>query len=138
MFKGQKGVTLVALVITIIVLLILAGVSISLVMGENGVLTQAGNAVDATELGTVRDEINNALASVQATFYANMVTDASTNLESLITAEALMESCQNAQSATYDSASKTITYVHKSGNTYTCVLEIGTRTVKMTTDVTKQ
>ena len=35
--KNQKGITLVALVITIVVLLILAGVTISMVMGPNGV-----------------------------------------------------------------------------------------------------
>lgn len=37
MLKGQKGITLVALVITIIILLILAGVTISLTLGENGI-----------------------------------------------------------------------------------------------------
>ena len=41
--KKQNGITLIALVITIIVLLILAGVSISLVLGENGVLDKAKN-----------------------------------------------------------------------------------------------
>ena len=35
--KGEKGITLIALVITIIVLLILAGVSISMLTGENGI-----------------------------------------------------------------------------------------------------
>ena len=43
--KKQKGITLIALVITIIVLLILAGVSINLVIGENGILKQAQNAI---------------------------------------------------------------------------------------------
>lgn len=41
MFKEQKGVTLIALVITIIVLLILAGVSIAMLTGDNGILTKA-------------------------------------------------------------------------------------------------
>ncbi len=41
MLKGQKGITLVALVVTIIVLIILAGVSISLVLGDNGIVTKA-------------------------------------------------------------------------------------------------
>lgn len=41
MLKGQKGITLVALVVTIIVLIILAGVSIALVLGDNGVVTKA-------------------------------------------------------------------------------------------------
>ena len=43
--KKQNGITLIALVITIIVLLILAGVTISLVIGDNGILTQATLAV---------------------------------------------------------------------------------------------
>lgn len=44
MLKGQKGITLVALVITIIVLLILAGVTISLTLGNNGIFTTAQKA----------------------------------------------------------------------------------------------
>ena len=43
--KKQIGITLIALVITIIVLLILAGVSLSLVLGDNGILTQAQKSV---------------------------------------------------------------------------------------------
>lgn len=39
--KKQNGITLIALVITIIVLLILAGVSIAMLTGENGILNQA-------------------------------------------------------------------------------------------------
>lgn len=48
MLKNQKGITLIALVITIIVLLILAGVSIAMLTGPNGLLTRAGNAKDDT------------------------------------------------------------------------------------------
>ena len=47
--KKQKGITLVALVITIIVLLILAGVSIATLTGNNGILTHANNAKERTE-----------------------------------------------------------------------------------------
>ena len=41
MFKKERGITLVALVVTIVVLLILAGVSISMVLGNNGIVTKA-------------------------------------------------------------------------------------------------
>ncbi len=44
MLKGQNGITLVALVITIIVLLILAGVTISLTLGERGIFTLSQQA----------------------------------------------------------------------------------------------
>ena len=42
--KGRNGITLIALVITIIVLIILAGVSINLILGENGIIAKARQA----------------------------------------------------------------------------------------------
>ena len=47
--KNTKGITLIALVVTIIVLLILAGVSIAMLTGQNGILTQAQRAKNETE-----------------------------------------------------------------------------------------
>ena len=47
--EEEKGITLIALVITIVVLLILAGVSISMLTGNNGILTQAQKSKQATE-----------------------------------------------------------------------------------------
>lgn len=55
--KSNNGITLIALVITIIVLLILAGVSIATLTGDNGILTQANNASIQQSHGTVRDAI---------------------------------------------------------------------------------
>lgn len=43
MLKGQKGITLVALVITIIVLIILAGVSIALLVDQDSIINKAKN-----------------------------------------------------------------------------------------------
>ena len=48
-FKQRKGITLIALVITIIVLLILAGVSIAMITGENGILKRAAEAKEKSE-----------------------------------------------------------------------------------------
>lgn len=41
MFKKERGITLVALVVTIVVLLILAGVTLSLVLSQNGIINKA-------------------------------------------------------------------------------------------------
>ena len=68
--KNQKGITLVALVITIIVLLILAGVSISLVVGNNGVLTQASGAVVTNKAASARQSLQMAQAAVETYHYA--------------------------------------------------------------------
>lgn len=46
--KQSKGITLVVLVVTIVVLLILAGVSINMVLGDNGIITKAKEAVERT------------------------------------------------------------------------------------------
>ena len=56
--KNQKGITLVALVVTIIVLIILAGVSINLVLGDNGIITIAKKAKENTELAKTEEETN--------------------------------------------------------------------------------
>ena len=52
----NKGITLIALVITIIVLLILAGVSIAMLTGENGILNQAQRAKNETEQAQMEEE----------------------------------------------------------------------------------
>ena len=55
--KNTGGITLIALIITIIVLLILAGVSIAMLTGQNGILTQAQNAKQATEGAAAKEKV---------------------------------------------------------------------------------
>ena len=55
--KENKGITLIALVITIIVLLILAGVAIAMLSGDNGILNKASQSAEANDIGEVKDEI---------------------------------------------------------------------------------
>ena len=54
-YKG--GITLIALIITIIVLLILAGVSINIVIGENGILSRAQKASDAHKEANSKERV---------------------------------------------------------------------------------
>lgn len=56
-FKNSKGITLVALVVTIIVLIILAGISINLVLGENGIITKAKEASKAQEIAEIKEDL---------------------------------------------------------------------------------
>ena len=55
--KIVKGITLIALVVTIVVLLILAGVSISMLTGENGIISQAQNSKLVTERSNLREQL---------------------------------------------------------------------------------
>ena len=63
--RQNSGITLVALVITIIVLLILAGVSIAMLTGQNGILTQAQNAKATTEKAEVKERAQTDIVGVQ-------------------------------------------------------------------------
>ena len=54
--KREKGITLVALVVTIIVLIILAGISINLILGNNGIITIAKKAKENIELAKIEEE----------------------------------------------------------------------------------
>ena len=56
LMKGNEGITLVALVVTIVVLLILAGISLNLVLGENGIISRAQEARDKTAQAKVNTE----------------------------------------------------------------------------------
>ena len=71
MYKKEKGITLVALVVTIVILLILAGVSLSLVLGNQGLITKANEG---------RTNYTNASAEEQQTL-VNFESDVNTLLQ---------------------------------------------------------
>ena len=64
--NNTKGITLIALVITIIVLLILAGVSIAMLTGQNGILTQAQNAKTTTANKSAEEKVKLAVMAARA------------------------------------------------------------------------
>ena len=67
----NSAITLIALIITIIVLLILAGVTLNMVMGENGIFGKANNAKNKTEVAKYEEELRMCVLELQ--------TDAATN-----------------------------------------------------------
>ena len=88
--RRNKGITLIALVITIIVLLILAGVSINILIGENGLLTKSQDAADENTRGGARDK-------VATSVYASYNTDYNPNdLKLKIDEEALKTNIEKA------------------------------------------
>ena len=87
--KNQNGITLIALVITIIVLLILAGVSIAMLTGENGLLTKSQTAVMDNAIAGAKDEISTEVQAAMATYLQNKYAnnDTTTTAISTITTE---------------------------------------------------
>ena len=90
--KKNNGITLIALVVTIIVLLILAGITINLAFNSNGILKRASNAKKAQEIAELSDliqleamsyntgvrlnekDISGEPISVETTFIKNLIT----------------------------------------------------------------
>ena len=85
--KGQGGITLVALVVTIVVLLILAGITIALVFAHNGVVGKAQEAAADSNKGTIADNIQGYIVSRQmdaiqtGTAPGNVTEDMTTKLQ---------------------------------------------------------
>ena len=61
----NKGITLIALVITIIILLILASVTIATLTGENGIITKATEAKEKTEKAAIEEQLRLAQLSAK-------------------------------------------------------------------------
>ena len=55
---GEKAITLIALVVTIVILLILAGVTITMTLGQNGLFTRAREGAAAYNESEVRDDLS--------------------------------------------------------------------------------
>ena len=79
---------MVALVVTVIVLLILAGVSINLVAGSNGILNRATKAVDVTNMAKIKEDIELKIAEMQMDYYSdNSLRNQYANVNEYIKAE---------------------------------------------------
>ncbi len=68
--RKERGITLVALVVTIIVLILLAGITIRLTLGENGILNYAKEAKEETNKETATEKINLKITTAQMNTYA--------------------------------------------------------------------
>ena len=125
--KGNKGITLIALVITIIVLLILAGVSIAMLSGENSILNRASTAGKESSVSSAKEKIalaiNEAITEHYGKVYADGQTDAlltsiNTNIDNAV-ADIKKDGKMDAAYTTKvtDDANGTITVTCKGDNT---------------------
>lgn len=86
MLKENKGITLIALVITIIVLLILAGVSIAMISGDNSILAKASTAKEENQKGEVNTAIAMAVTEVLTKYYAGDIVATEITIANIVTA----------------------------------------------------
>lgn len=139
--KNEKGITLIALVITIIVLLILAGVSIAMLTGSNGILTKSTEAKSQTAIAEIKEQVTLAMNEIlmNSNDSTNSTAD-STNYPktlSLSNIVAKINSNVGANTATADTGSEVqMTYKYGS-DTYTVKLNGTTSAVTGIESVTK-
>ena len=62
--KKQKGITLIALIITIIVLLILAGITLNTLVGKNGIINNAVSSVEQGKISADKERIELAIIEI--------------------------------------------------------------------------
>lgn len=115
MFKKERGITLVALVVTIVVLLILAGVSISMVLGNNGIVTKAKETQTAQDKAYAREVVESALKSVQIDVLTGKITTGT--VANVVTAI-------GDDKFTAGTEPNTVKYSPKDGTTYTVTVNI--------------
>ena len=79
--KSTKGITLISLVVTIIILLILAGVTIATLTGDNGLIKRAQDAKIATEIASIKEQIQTEILGKQV---ENQGDISDSNLETIL------------------------------------------------------
>ena len=134
MKNNQKGITLIALVVTIIVLLILAGVSIAMLSGENGILTKASQADAENQLGAANDAVSLYVTEQIANFYEEAYVNKNTTTLSAGLDAYLEDTVTNANLVTAidNSQIKVETPAASAGMTTSVVLSISDNQFKYT------
>ncbi len=143
--KENKGITLIALVITIIVLLILAGVSITMVTGDNSIIRNAQAAAITSTLNSAKEEIGLKASEGVVNFYkkayvSNQTTTISAEVDAMINNTAIAEDYFDGLTYTYTCTSPSDTatanillhYKGSDGKNYEYEAEVNLGTGKIT------
>ena len=81
MKRNERGVTLIALVVTIVVLLILAGTAIAMLSGDDGIMTNAQRSQAANTEGEIREKIKMAYNAVKTEISVNSAIESDYNAQ---------------------------------------------------------
>jgi len=93
----QKGITLIALIVTVIVLLILAGVSLRLIAGGDGIMNRASNAVDITMEAKARETVELAWTAAKIEYWDDFSAGKDVDIDDYLTKDYLNEKYINSQ-----------------------------------------
>ena len=108
-FKRNKGITLIALVVTIVVLLILAGISISMLTGQNGILNRGTEAKAKTAEAQNQEELELGLSNLMMDYQLD-VGGTTSFTDYIFSHEDKVKSVLGASNVSLDNTAKTINY----------------------------
>ena len=128
--KNQKGITLIALVVTIVVLLILAGTSIAMLTGENGIITRAQQSNYANTEGEVIDKMQLAYNTISTEVRVKTATETNYDASSETNINAFVDLIKNDLGIPKDGENNT-------GYTVTPDTEAGTIKISYTDSIFK-
>ena len=110
-YKKERGITLIALVVTIVVLLILAGVSINLVIGQNGIITKSAEAKIETRGAQVEDLVELYKSDNELSEYSSNVAQTEEELLEYLKNKKLVEDNElNTENKTITIGTRVISY----------------------------
>lgn len=130
--KNQKGITLIALVVTIVVLLILAGTAIAMLQGDNGIISNAQKAQAANTEGEVVDKIKLAYNTVNTIVVSKTSTDPTYDPQESTNEKALAQTVVDELGLTGTIESGTPLKENSNGKGYTVEYTAGSHTIKIT------
>lgn len=139
-YLKQRGITLIALVVTIVVLLILAGVSINALFGQDGIILRAKDTKKVTNLSSLKDEIGVVIQSRSINKMAGLqLKSFKEELEEGISGDKIIEKIGNIEDTYYVTRGGTTVTVYDNGDIIDGKADIwdGTSKSKPTADESK-
>ena len=131
MKRNERGVTLIALVVTIVVLLILAGTAIAMLSGDDGIMTNAQRAQAANTEGEIREKFQMAFNAVKTEIDVNSALDSSYNATQYASSDAANSTLVKLFEKAVDEIGLTVSGNSASGDGITMKLDTSAHTIFM-------
>ena len=131
MKRNERGVTLIALVVTIVVLLILAGTAIAMLSGDDGIMTNAQRAQAANTEGEIREKFQMAFNAVKTDVDVNSALDSGYNATQYDSSDANNSTIIKLFETAVDEIGLTRANLRAEGDGITMILDTSTNTIFM-------
>jgi hypothetical protein len=134
----SRGITLIALVISIIVILILAGISLNVTIGNGGIISKAQNSKLKSEESNAESEVLSALATLDTEYYQKATADSGVSVDTIYNINGLQKYVNGKVNGfNYNKDGETVVYYTNESGSYTVKIKDGNTTMYSGIYVTK-